>query len=218
MEQKKLNRNSLSEQVQDVLVERIISGYYSSGERLKELKIADELGTSQAPVREAFRILQAQGYLEHQPHAGSRVKAFSFKELIEVYQAREALETYAIRLAAPRLREKIDELEEILGFMLKAAETNDRVIYSEHNTRMHRLIVECTGNQTLVKLWDSLAIKSRVLNTMFKTALGSKEAARLHPPLVEAIRKGDVEECVVRLAEHYEVISRYHKSQADQAE
>lgn len=217
MQNEKLNRNSLVEQIQDILVERILSGRYASGERIKELKIAEELGTSQAPVREALRSLQAQGYLERQPYAGSRVRTFSRKDLIEVYQAREALETYAIRLCYDRLKEKVDDLDRILAAMKQAGIDNDRVAYSEHNTNFHRLILETTGNHTLCSLWDSLSIKSRVIHTMYGTSLSSQKAADLHPSIVEAIRKGDQDECVRQLTKHYEVIREYHVRAAEKA-
>ena len=74
---KSVKRESLTEQIKSIIIERILAGSLSPGERLKELQIAGEFGTSQAPVREALRSLQALGYVEHKAHVGAIVKSFS---------------------------------------------------------------------------------------------------------------------------------------------
>ena len=96
-------RTVLREQVKDVLLQRIVSGELEPGERLVETRIAQELGTSQAPVREALRDLELLRLVESEPFRGSRVRVFDEEEMIEVYPVRASLEELAARLAAERL-------------------------------------------------------------------------------------------------------------------
>src|ERR687898_901118 len=97
-----LARTVLREQVKELLLERILSGQYQPGERLVETRIAQELGVSQAPVREALRDLEQLGCIVHEPFRGCSVRAFSANELLEAFPVRAALEALAARLAAER--------------------------------------------------------------------------------------------------------------------
>src|SRR5438874_12015375 len=98
-------RTSLREQVRDLLLDRIVAGEYPPGARLVETRIAQELGVSQAPVREALRDLEQLGCIVHEPFRGCSVRAFSADELIEAFPVRAALEALAARLAAERITE-----------------------------------------------------------------------------------------------------------------
>src|SRR5437868_2294867 len=90
-----IRRTVLREEVKNVLLERILSGQYAPGERLVEIRIAQELGVSQAPVREALRDLESVRFVESIPFRGARVREVSDAELIEVYPIRGALEEVA---------------------------------------------------------------------------------------------------------------------------
>src|SRR3954454_19133104 len=118
-------RTVLREQVKDVLLQRILSGEYRPGERLVETRIAQELGTSQAPVREALRDLELLRFVESEPFRGARVREVSEEELIEIYPVRAALEEIAAREAATRLDGDVTQLEAELDAMRAAAERGD---------------------------------------------------------------------------------------------
>ena len=96
-------RSNLREQIQDVLLQRIVEGTYRPGERIVETRIAQELGVSQGPVREALRDLEQLGCVVHEPGRGCSVRAFSAEELLEAFPVRAALEALAARLAAERI-------------------------------------------------------------------------------------------------------------------
>ena len=89
-----LSRTVLREQIRELLLERILKGELESGDRIVELQLALELGTSQAPVREALRELQSLGFAEHEPYQGTRVK-ITEEELAEIYPMRAAPEELA---------------------------------------------------------------------------------------------------------------------------
>src|SRR4051794_1123165 len=98
-----VNRTVLSEQIKDVLMQRIVEGFYEPGQRVVELRIAEEFGVSQAPVREALRELEILRLVESEPFRGARVRAVRADEIAESYPVRAALEELAAKLAAERL-------------------------------------------------------------------------------------------------------------------
>src|SRR5215218_529685 len=106
-----VSKVSLREQVKELVLERILDGTYQPGDRLVETRIAQELGTSQAPVREALRELESLRFVESEQFRGARVRAVSPEELAEIYPVRAALEEVAGREAAKRLRGKVRALE-----------------------------------------------------------------------------------------------------------
>lgn len=181
-----VHRTVLREEVKAVLLERILTGYYAPGDRLVEIRIAQELGVSQAPVREALRDLESVRFVESAPFRGARVRQFSDAELIEVYPIRGALEEVAAREAAKRLGGDVSALEVELAGMRRAQDVREQV---EHDTRFHQLIVEASGNARLLEIWNSLEVETRTAITALRTGLTPQEAAGLHEPIVEALRE-----------------------------
>jgi DNA-binding GntR family transcriptional regulator len=183
-----VRRTVLREEVKNVLLERILSGQYAPGSRLVETRIAEELGVSQAPVREALRDLESVGFVESVAFRGARVREVSDAELIEVYPIRGALEEVAARAAAKRLRGDVTVLEEELRGMTRATDLREQV---EHDVRFHQLIVEASGNSRLVEIWGSLQVETRTAITALRTGLTPREAAEMHQPIVDALRRRD---------------------------
>ena len=108
-------RFNLRAQIKDVILQRIVSHEYPPGARLVETRIAQELGVSQAPVREALRDLEQLGCVIHEPFRGCSVRAFSAEELLEAFPVRAALEALAARLAAEHITE--DELLQLADLL-----------------------------------------------------------------------------------------------------
>src|SRR5919107_3783472 len=105
-----VNRAMLRDQIKAVLLERILDGRYSPGERVVETRVAEEFGVSQAPVREALRELEILRLVVSQPFRGARVKELRQEEIAEIYPVRAALEEVAARAAAPRLGGRVERL------------------------------------------------------------------------------------------------------------
>lgn len=196
-----IERPVLRDQVKEILLERILSGDYEPGDRLVETRIAKELGTSQAPVREALRELELLRFVESAPFRGSWVRAVSAEELGEIYPVRAAIEEVAARAAAVRLDGQVSELEAEIEAMRNAANLHEQV---EHDVRFHRLIVEASGNRTLAEVWGSLRVEARTVITAVKTGMDRKEIAEMHVPIVEALRERDQEKAGRAIREHVE--------------
>jgi DNA-binding GntR family transcriptional regulator len=173
-----VTRVVLREQVKELILERILSGAYEPGERLVETKIASELGTSQAPVREALRDLELLRFVESEPFRGARVRAVS--------------------------QEELDALEAEVEAMHRAADANDLHAQVEHDVAFHRLIVEASGNQVLLETWLALRIEARTIITAVRTGLDGHAIAELHRPVLEAFRKRDAELAATTLRRHLE--------------
>lgn len=199
-----VTRVVLREQVKELILERIVDGTYKPGERLVETRIASELGTSQAPVREALRDLELLRFVESEPFRGARVREVSQEELIEIYPVRAALEEVAAREAAIRLAGDVAALEAEVAAMHDAADARDLHSQVEHDVRFHRLIIEASGNSILIDVWNSLRVEGRTVITALKTGMDGHEIAELHRPVVEALRARDPERAGSALRRHVE--------------
>jgi DNA-binding GntR family transcriptional regulator len=200
-----VHRTVLREEVKSVLLERILSGHYAPGDRLVEIRIAEELGVSQAPVREALRDLESVRFVESAPFRGARVRGVSDAELIEVYPIRGALEEVAVREAAKRMGGDVSALEAELTGMRKAKTVREQV---EHDARFHELIVEASGNFRLLEIWSSLQVETRTAITALRMGLTPKEAAELHEEIVEALRRRDARAAGRAIRNHFDHFGR----------
>ncbi len=213
MQKKVVKRESLTEQIKSILIDRIVDGELAPGDRLKELQIASEFGTSQAPVREAIRSLQALGYVEHKPHVGALVKCFNNREIEEAYQIREALETHCLTHAPAN----VDQLAEILTTHLKTMESavseRDIKTFTKADNQFHRSIVAFSENNSMLSIWESLKIQMQVFATVVETSISIEELYILHPPIVAALEQKLNRDLTPSLSDHYrEIESSWNRS------
>ena len=202
-------RQSLAEQIKAILIDRIVDGELKSGDRIKELRIANEFGTSQAPVREAIQSLVALGYLEHVPHMGAMVKAYSKAEIEEAYQVREALELHSVGLITNTMHSVADQLGHHLANMEDAVKRDNIRLFIQADNHFHRSIVEFCDNETMLSIWDSLKMQLQVVASLVEASMPLNVIFELHPPIVQAFREGTIEQGTELLKGHYKVLSNY---------
>jgi len=199
-----VSRSVLSDQVKDRLLEAILDGRYPPGARIVETRVARELGTSQAPVREALRDLEALGVVETSPFRGARVRRPSAAELLEAFAVRAQLESLAARLALERITEdELDELSLYLDEMQRAARAGDSYAEATADASFHGRIVEIAGNATLERVWRLLEPFSRTYITIVAPGVDRRRIADLHQPVMDALRSGDPDLAVASLERHY---------------
>ena len=105
------NSFSLTDEIADIVRERILKGEYEIGEKIKENQIASELRVSRTPIREAFKLLENEGLIDYIPNRGCFAKGFTKQDVEDIYAVREALEEMAVRWAVARISEnEIDEM------------------------------------------------------------------------------------------------------------
>ncbi|MCC7025140.1 MAG: GntR family transcriptional regulator [Thermomicrobiales bacterium] len=203
-----LPRQSLREQVRDALLRDILHGVYQPGDRLVEMKIARDLGTSQSPVREALRELEALGFVASARHRGTVVGDVWKRGLREIYAVRGGLEELATRLATPALAGDVSALQAEVDAMREAARAGNVDGLVTHSYRFHRAIIEASANHLLLSVWQGLQIETRTTITMMAPGIDLQEAAECHQPIVDAIASGDVELACRVTREHQEFFER----------
>jgi len=186
-----VSRTVLREQIKEILLERILRGELEPGERLVETRLARELGTSQAPVREALRDLQLLRLVESEPFRGARVRAVDDAQLLPIFPVRAALEELAAREAAVSANGDVGPLERELEAMRDAAEREDWRTQISHDLAFHRTMVEMADNEPLLQCWLVLGVEVSTAFAVYWTYWDQLDLAEFHVPIVEAIRAGD---------------------------
>ena len=192
-ETRPLPRLTLGRQIRDGLVRRIVSGELEPGTRLVETKIAEEYGTSQAPVREALRELEAIGMVETKPRRGTFVRHFIQQTLRESYVVRAALEETATRLALLAGTLPYDVLNDDVSAMRSAAERGDAQAVGTASVSFHRHVIDAAGNDLLKHAWESLQIEARTAVTLLAVEPDLAEVAEEHAELLTVLRSADLE-------------------------
>lgn len=198
-----LLRSVLRDQVKDRVLQDIVEGRYPPGTRLIETRIARELHVSQAPVREALRDLESVGLVESVAFRGARVRQPRPEELLEAFPVRAALESLAASLAAARIGPaELDEMEQTICRMERAAEAGDEHAQSLANAEFHALVVQACGNATLRRQWALLEPFARTYLTSARSGIDLMVLARRHRKILDPLRRGDAEQAGAAMREH----------------
>jgi DNA-binding GntR family transcriptional regulator len=196
-------RTNLREQIKDVLLQRIVEGSYPPGSRIVETRVAQELGVSQGPVREALRDLEQLGCVVHEPYRGCSVRAFSVDELLDAFPVRAALEALAARLAAERITDaELDALAELLDGMRLAARRGDAHDQSQANASFHATIVRAARNSTLERQWRMLEPFSRTYLTVSRPGIDLVHLSERHVPILDALRRHEPDAAAEAMHDH----------------
>jgi DNA-binding GntR family transcriptional regulator len=177
-----LRPQSLAVRIADALTDAIAGGAIEAGERLVETEIAARMRVSRVPLREALKLLEAQGIVEVLPHRGARVVPFDELRVDRVCEARVALERLALRTAVPAFAldpTRLQTLDRLIDAMLPAARRQAWLEVSKADLAFHRTLVEASGNDIVAKLWEALA---RHVLIVFGREVRSERAG---PQLVE---------------------------------
>jgi DNA-binding GntR family transcriptional regulator len=203
-----VSRSVLADQVKDRILEGILNGHYPPDSRIIETRVARELGTSQAPVREALRGLEALGVVEITPFRGARVRRPSRREIIEAYAVRSALEALGSRMAVPNMTDAdLADLSGHLETMRAAARQGDGHGVAEADARFHARIIELADNGTLEKVWRSLEPFSRTYITLVVPGADPQWSADLHAPILAALEQRDPDGVVDAIERHFDEVS-----------
>jgi Transcriptional regulators len=200
-----ISRSPLSDQVKDRLLQEILAGSYPPGSRIVETRVARELGTSQAPVREALRDLEGLGVVEISTYRGARVRHPSKAELLEAYGIRAELESLGARLALPLMSEAdLEQLEGYIEEMQQAADAGDTHTEAVIDVAFHGRIIQLSGNHTLQRVWRYLEPLSRTFITLGVPGVNPRRIADLHVPILVALRSRDPDQAEAAYHLHFE--------------
>lgn len=188
----------------ETLKEAILKGKLEPRERLMEIQLAEQLGVSRTPVREAIRKLELEGLVIMEPRKGAYVSDISYADIIDTLEVREALETFAVKLAIEKEgAERIGELEVLNQEFEKACMEEDVQKMVKFDTEIHNLIVELSGNKKLISFMDALnEIMQRFRLIYFNETYNPEVIIREHNEVFEAIKNGDKERAIKGMTSH----------------
>lgn len=178
--------------VTDRLREAILRGTLEPGQRLDQSELANALGVSRSPIRQALRILAAEGLVKINPHRGAHVAELSSNELEETYFIRGMLEGMAARLGARNMDDaRIAELADIVE---RLEQTSDLDKFLELNGRFHHTIYEAAERPRMLSIIQNLRNIAAPYNRQYvATAEHMETAQRWHRRILEACRNCDGE-------------------------
>lgn len=198
--------NTLRIQIRDALLARIRTGSLAPGDRLVEMRLAREFQTSQTPVREALRELEALGYVITATHRGTSVREVQATEARDALRVRAVLEGEAARLAAQAggdwraLRTAVRGIE-------TAVRTGDAAGYRRYDEAFHRGLVERAGNPVLVALWTRLLVPAHLSAAGASGTLDMEVTGGQHRWILDALERGEVEVAGRRASDHMDAVA-----------
>lgn len=173
----------------------ILTGELKPGERLMEIHLAQELGVSRTPVREAIHKLELEGLVSMNPRRGAQVSEISEKGLRDVLEVRRALDTFCAELACDRItREEEECLKKACLEFEEATKTKDATIIAKADVNFHDIIINSTGNERLISTINNLA--EQIYRYRFEYIKDETQHAKLmeeHRNLLDAILCKDSE-------------------------
>jgi DNA-binding GntR family transcriptional regulator len=206
---KKARLASLVDQVYEHLRIAIIRAHLPPGQKLVELDIAAQMGTSQGPVREALQRLEHEGLVERRARSASYVTDVSTHEMYELFYIRSVIEGFAIsHTARNTTEEQCDELQALVSKMADAGARGDILTLADYDMQFHRLICEWSGSASLLRAWSPLSsqIQRFVVQSHPWHYPDLIEVGTRHQPIVEALRSHDAESAPQLLKDHIMLI------------
>ena len=192
--------------VSDELRRLVVTGELPPGSRIVEDRLAERLGVSRNPVREALQALAAEGFVEILPRRGAMVAQITPEQAEDLFDVRTALEPLAARLAARRADDAgVDRLREVLARARAATDAGELDLLAACNTEFHSLVVDLSGNDYLGLL---VAPMARRVQWVFRTTAPTRapHSWTEHEELMRAIASGD--------EEYAEAVARSHVAAA----
>lgn len=186
------------------LRQAILRGELKPGERLMEIQLANKLGVSRTPIREAIRKLELEGLVLMIPRKGAEVAEITEKNLRDVLEVRETLEILAVQLACERmtaedvvaLKEAAKEFEDVIG-------TNDITLIAEADVRFHDIVYMATDNQRLIQLLNNLREQMyRYRVEYLKKSNARPTVLKEHQELITHIENRDKEHAAENICTH----------------
>ena len=184
-------RKSLREEVYESLKKSILHGKLKGGQRLIEETLADQIGISRTPVREAFHKLERDDLVTRLPKGGFAVREFTKEDVEEIFGIRSALESYASYLASLHITpEKISQLEKKVKELEDALEKRDDEKFIQLNTEFHDLIYKSCKSKKLIEMINNFRdYFYRYRSILIHTGKGMNYSIEDHRRMLEAMKK-----------------------------
>ena len=198
-------KKTYKDQVVDYVYQLLLTNELNPGDQLKETLLAEQMGISRAPIREAMKELIINGLVDYRPQVGNFIPIFSPKQIIDSYTTRGVLEGYAVMSACDRFSaEEIEKIENLVEQMEKYAKKMNHKMVIDVGGEFHDFLISRCDNVQLLEYTDRLSLKLHILFFKYWGKLYSPtEIGRRHREIVESVKSKDLNliEKVVRY--HY---------------
>lgn len=195
----------MSDKVADILRLAILNGEFKPGDMLNETDLAEQLGISRGPIREAFRVLNTEGLVKTVPYHGTRVRTFTRQDIEELYSMRVMMETFAVQRiiennkqveVAGLLRERYEQ-------MVIAAQAGDFQKLNEVDRGLHDALIEQSDHHLMISLWQIIAMRMQQIMAINNRRFSDmNEIADNHLQIIEKIEAGETEAASELLRDH----------------
>lgn len=198
------NHRPLREIVYEELKMQILTGRIEPGTRMMEIELAEEMGVSRTPIREAIRKLEKEGLVTIEPRKGAYASDVSTEDMVEILEVRQIMEGLAAELAASRVQEvQLDQLREAEERYNAAVASGDTEQMIKYDSQFHKMIVEASNNKTLMQLIEPLqemALRFRYL--YYHDLNRAMNMPHEHDEIIDAIATGDQEQAKLAASMH----------------
>ena len=201
--------SSLTDQVYGQLRADIIRGDLPPGSRLVVMDLAEQMGTSQGPIREALQHLEREGLVRKQKRSASFVTEMPIDEMFALFSVRSEIEGFTVRRVASQISEdQLQVLENLVEQMRIAGRAGDLFALCKYDMEFHRQIGLWAGSPSLLRSWDPLysQIQRFVVQTHAYHFAELTDIADEHLPILEALREGDPDAAAAVMQEHIMLI------------
>jgi DNA-binding GntR family transcriptional regulator len=209
-----IQTSTLTQQVVDLLKQRILDGQLLSGQRVWAADLSKELGVSLAPVKEALLILQGEGLIINVPRRGSIVRQFTPQDVKELIYIRNLVEADAATCAikqgniTPELIERLTSHNEAIGsFRTSEGGFSDRVIPYEHDRRFHDILVDACGKKMLTEWYQRLNFQAQIIRlAIWNIGPRGDKTYHEHRAIIKAMEARDLKDARKAVKAHLDSI------------
>ncbi len=195
----------MSEEAYDRIRDAIVTGDLTPGERVKDSELAERMGLSRTPVREALARLADMGLVEAKPGVYTRISTLDKDEVARTLAVIKALDEVAVRAGTPNLkREDLELMREVNEEFEEAVARSDVRAALEADDRFHSIPVAAARNPLITRILDQLHPQiHRILYRKFSTLYGAQNTGGHHRELIRILASGDADEAAKRSGEHW---------------
>ena len=204
----KLQPRTLAQQVIEALVGAAAEGLILPGDRIIETELAQRLGVSRVPVREALRVLESQGIVINEPYKGIRLTPVTPERIDQLIEVRVALETTALSRAIRLGRNQISQigaLRAVVDEMEARAAANDVFGFATADTQFHRTLTGFAGNAVLSDMWEMLARQMTIIFGLSALGKPMVDIVEEHNTLIAVFQSGQVADMARAISDHIDV-------------
>jgi DNA-binding GntR family transcriptional regulator len=201
-----LPRATYASMVTERLRANIVNGTLAPGSQLSEVELASTFGVSRGPVREALQRLIQEGLVRSEPHRGVFVPVLSEGDVRDIYLARDALESSAVRhiIATGKSLEAADELDRLVKLMQDSEKANDWESVGRYDLEFHTALVAASGSERLQRMFSTVISETRLCLGVLTAADARSDLVEEHQQIAGLIREGRTDDALSVLQDHFD--------------